>query len=136
MVAKKIAFTVQVDVPVATVNGIIDDMEGYLRDAYDLKITLADHPGVRALIEKNTKMSLGLIANDFYFDDVIDTDALDKLFKKEIKTARAKYEANMVAEREQLIAKQAATAGVLRMHVDKLAEARKVLKAAGIDVAT
>ena len=133
--AKKTAFTVQVDVPASTLIALVEGSEVYLSDVHDLTISLSDHPGVRALIEKNVKFALTNMANDFYFDDVIDEDALDKLFKKEIKTAQAKYAANREAEEKQARERIAATAGVLRMHIDKLAEARKVLKAAGIDVA-
>ena len=134
--AGKTAFTLEVPVSAATVKALIRETEEWLDEAHDLKIKLKDNPDVMAMIEKGMKKSLGFAVEDLYFDQVVDTNALAKLFKNEIKDANDKYEARMQAEYEAEEAKRVKTAGVLRMHPDQLAEAKKLLKAAGIDATT
>ena len=134
MGTKKIAFEIPIGIPQATVKELVTAAEQYLLDQYELKMKLKDNPEIQTIVQKAIKEELQWALDDMPYYSVIETMNLEKHFKKEIAEAEAKAEAKYHAEQEAALVKRQITAGILRMHPDKLTEAKKLLKAAGIDV--
>ena len=136
MGTKKVAFEVSVGIPASTVKDFIADAEEFLQNQYDIEVKLADNEGFMKIMKEGILRQLSWSIESMYPDEVLDIQKLEKLFKKEIKAAEDKYEAECKAEeaaRQKARAATLARSGVLRMSPDQLATAQKVLREAGIE---